>query len=109
MEQVVAADVDDESPAGTNSSDVVEVLFRPDTDVDAADCMHLVDDLCVGAFVRDQIVGVEVAAGLGEGGDEIDEARRFRFLGPAAVWWRGGEQNGGHEAGAEPRGPLAVH
>ncbi|OFV91569.1 MAG: hypothetical protein A3H95_01070 [Acidobacteria bacterium RIFCSPLOWO2_02_FULL_64_15] len=69
QQQIVAADVDDEGNGGAHLRDVGEILVRPDADVRAA-CHAAVpqggDDVQVGLFIRDKIVGVEIAAALGE-------------------------------------------
>jgi hypothetical protein len=62
VEKIVAADVQDESPFGPKAADVMEVLFRPDPDVNAARRLQIRDHLYVGGLVRDQVVGIEIAA-----------------------------------------------
>src|SRR5262249_15210813 len=68
-QQVVAPDVDDERRCGPDPRDVREVLIGADADVHAARDAALLErgrDVQVGALVRDQVVGVELAVWLGE-------------------------------------------
>ncbi len=68
-QQVVAADVDDEGRCGTDARDIREILVGADADIDAAGHAALLErrhDVQVGALVRDQVVGVEVAIRLGQ-------------------------------------------
>src|SRR3990172_6243275 len=62
VEKIVAANVQDERPFGPKAANVVEVLLRPDPDVDAARRLQIRDHLHVGGLVRDQVVGIEIAA-----------------------------------------------
>ena len=65
QQQVVAPDVDDEGDRRPDLRDVGEVLIRADADIRAAgDARRLQrrDHVEVRALVRDQVVGVEIAA-----------------------------------------------
>jgi len=85
QQQVVAADINNDSDVGTNRGNVGEVLVRPDADVGATGdtgTFERREHVQVGAFVRDQVVGVEVAAGLGKRrhtvGERFGRRRRRR-------------------------------
>jgi len=76
QQQVVAADVDDEGDRRPHFADVGKILIGTDADVGAAANtapLQLGHDLQVRALVRDQIVGVEVAGALRQGGNRRGE------------------------------------
>jgi hypothetical protein len=79
LEQVVAPDVDDEGDRRTYELDVREVLIGADPEVYAsvrADLAQLACDLEVGLLVGDDVVGIEIAAGLREARNERGKGRR---------------------------------
>ena len=78
LEEVVAANVDDERNARPDLRHVREVLIGPDADVRAAgdaDPPHAAEHVEVRRLVGDQIVGVEVPAGLRDPRRERRERR----------------------------------
>ena len=78
LEHVVATHVEHERHARANQRDVRKVLVGSDADIDAAANAYLRElagDLKVGCLVRDDVVGVEVAAAFGEARDDAGERR----------------------------------
>ena len=79
-QQIVAPDVDDEGNAGMNLRDVRKVLIGSDADVDTArDAGRFQGgyDLEIRPLVRNQVVGVEVAAFFRQALDALGERRQI--------------------------------
>jgi len=76
LEQVVTPDVDDESDRRAYELDVREILIGADAEVHASvrpDLPELARDLEIRALVGDDVVGIEVAARLGQSRNERGE------------------------------------
>jgi hypothetical protein len=84
QQQVVAANVEYKRHGGSDARDVRKVLVRADADVYAAGdtaLFQLRDDMQIGFLIRDEIVGIEVAAGFGELLNQLRKRRlRERWL-----------------------------
>src|SRR5687768_11358712 len=78
LQQIVAADIDEQRYARANLRDVRKILIRSYADVRAtsnAQLTELPDDMQVRRLVRYEVVGVEVAAALRQ---PLDSARERR-------------------------------
>jgi hypothetical protein len=75
FKEVAAADIDEESELRAEVGDVGVVLVGADAEIDAAarEGAEMAGDGEESGLVRDEVVGVEVAFGLGELGDESGE------------------------------------
>ena len=76
--QIAAPDVGDERSLRARRENVREVLIRTDTEIHAARPdrgRQLGNDRLEPVLVRNEIVGVEIAVGLGEPLDELPELR----------------------------------
>ena len=121
LKHVLAPDVEDERVARPHARDVAEVLLGSDAQVDAArrrGVRELVRDLEVGGLVRDEVVGVEVAARLRElraerrelDGGLVRGRRRRGARGPGAqrAEARQAQEGGEQPDGGAPPTPSAV-
>ena len=106
QQQVVAPDVHDERDRGTAFGDIREVLIRSDADVGAP--LEILgaergQHLQVRRLVRDQVVGIEVAAALRERRDRLGELREGLLV-RARLGQGGGRHEGSDAAGAREAG-----
>src|SRR5262245_21920946 len=86
LKQIVAANIDHYCKPRANLCDVREALIRPDTYIHSAayaGLTELADDMQIGSLVRDQVVGIKIATGLGQArrqrGKRLVIARRVSY------------------------------
>ena len=86
--QIVAADIDDEGDAGLERGDVREVLIGSHTEVRTARhpaALQFGNDPLICQLIADEVVGLEVAAGLGHAGDQAPELLVGESIGNGVV------------------------
>ena len=101
QQQVVAAQVDDEGDARLDLRDIGEVLVGTHADIRAAGEARIAQgrhDVQIRPLVRDEVVGVEIAAGLGQLRDALREGRRCLDVPDAGG---AGQQEPGHDDAEE--------
>src|SRR5689334_9322288 len=67
LQQIVAAYIDDDRQARAYARNVSKILIRPNAEINAArdaKLAHLDQHMLIRGFVRDQVIRIEVAAGL---------------------------------------------
>jgi hypothetical protein len=69
QQQIIAANIHDHGHSRTHARDVRKVLVRSHADIYAAGNsapLQLADHMQIGALVGDEVVGIEIAARLGQ-------------------------------------------